>query len=115
QTERLEGVPAHLLDNCGHDAPPPMRPRQPVADLGPVGLADLEAVEAAAADQGVVGGANRPMNRTALLSGAFGDLGEPFVSGGIGVGEGDAQRALVDVPVVEMCNEGVLVRRAELG
>ena len=40
---------------------------------------------------------------------------EPFVGRGVGVREGDAQRSVVDVPVVEMGDEGVLVRRAELG
>ena len=64
QAELLKGVLAQPLNNGGHDAPAPIRLRQPVADLGSVGFADLEAVEAAAADQGVVGTANRKMNRT---------------------------------------------------
>ena len=102
QAELLEGVLAHPLNNGGHDAPAPERLRQPVPDLGPVGLADLEAVEAAAADQGVVAGANGKMNRTALLLGDLGDQGEPFVGSGVGVREGNAEGAVVDVPVVEM-------------
>src|SRR5215468_9636564 len=115
QPELLEGVPARSLNNGGHDALAPTRLRQPVPDLGPVGLADLGAVEAAAPDQGVVGAAKGKLNRTALLLGDPGDQGEPFVGLGVGVREGDAEGAVVDVPVVEMLDEGRLVRRAELG
>jgi hypothetical protein len=80
-----------------------------------VGLADLEPIEAAAADQGVVGGANRKMDRTALLLGDLGDQGEPVVGSGVGVGERDAEGAVVDVRVVEMLDQGRLVRGAKLG
>ena len=41
----VQGVPAQPLHHGGHDAPTPKRLRQPVADLGPVGLADLEPSE----------------------------------------------------------------------
>ena len=115
QSELLEGVLARSLHHGGHDAPAPKRLRQPVADLGSVGLTDLEAVKAAAADQGIVGAANRKLNRTALLLGDLGDQGEPFVGRGVGVGRGDTEGSVVDVPVVEMANEGVLVRRLEFG
>jgi hypothetical protein len=63
----------------------------------------------------VIGGADRPMNRTALLLGDLDDQSEPLVSRGVGVREGNAQRAVVDVPLVEMFDEGALVRRAKLG
>ena len=115
QSELLEGVPADPLHHGSHDAPAPTRLRQPVPDLGQVGLADLEAVEAAGPDQGVVGAANGKLNRTALLLGDPGDQGEPFVGSGVGVRKGDAEGAVVDVPVVEMPDEGRLVRRAEFG
>ena len=55
------------------------------------------------------------MNGTALLLGDLGDTGEPFVGIGVGVREWDAERAVVDVPVVEMFDEGRLVRGANLG
>jgi hypothetical protein len=64
-------------------------------------IAGLEAVETAAADQGLVGAANRKMNRTALLLGDLGDQGEPFVGSGVGVRKGDTEGAVVDVSVVE--------------
>jgi len=80
-----------------------------------MGLARPEVVEAAAADQGVVGSANRPMNQTNLLLGDLGDQGEPSVGRGVGVREGDAESAVVDVLVVEVLDEGRLVRRAILG
>ena len=115
QAELLEGVPARSLNNGGHDALAPIRLRQPVPNLGPVGLADLEAVEAAASDQGVVGAANGKLNRTALLLGDLGDQGEPFVGSGVGVRKGDAEGAVVDVRVVEMLDQGRLVRGAKLG
>src|SRR5262245_55363678 len=115
QPEPFEGVPAQALHHGGHEAPAPIRLRQPVPNLGPMGLAGLEAVEAAAPDQGVVGAANRKVNRTALLLGGPGDQGEPFVGSGVGVRKGDTEGAVVDVPVVEMLDEGRLVRRAELG
>lgn len=51
-------------------------------------LADLEAIETAATDQGFVFAANRPMNRLALLLGDLGDEDQPFVSFGLGVGKG---------------------------
>src|SRR5215468_5485267 len=115
QPELLESVLAQALDHGGHDALAPIRLRQPVPNLGQVGLADLQAAEAAAPDQGVVGSANRKLNRTALLLGDPGDQGEPFVGSGVGVRKGDAEGAVVEVPVVEMLDEGRLVRRAELG
>src|SRR6516165_5236282 len=96
QSELLEGVLARSPNNGGHDASAPIRLRQPVANLGPMGLADLEVVEAAAADQGVVGAANRKLNRTALLLGDLGDQGEPCVGSGVGVREGDAEGTVVD-------------------
>ncbi len=101
---------AQSLNKGGHDAPAPKRLRQPVADFASVGLADLEAVEATAADQGVVSAANRPMNRTALLPGRLGDESQPGVGSGGGVGEGNAEGADVDVVVVEMFDQGILVR-----
>jgi len=58
----------------------PERPCQLIANLGSVRLADLETIEAAAADQGAGGAANGPVNRTALLLGDLGNQGEPFVS-----------------------------------
>src|SRR5579875_1154964 len=103
------------MNHGGHDALAPQRLCQPVADLGSVGLADLEAVEAAAADQGIVGTANGKMHWTALLLGDLGDQGEPFVGVLFRVGEGNAQSAVVDVPVVEMLDKRRLVRQAELG
>src|SRR5262249_8910811 len=51
----------------------------------------------------------------ALLLGDLGDQGEPVAGVLLGVGEGDAQRAVVDVPLVEMFEEGALVRGAKLG
>src|SRR5262245_2137426 len=115
QPKRVESVPAQPPDNGGHDAAAPVWLRQPVADLGAVGLADLKVLEATAADQGIVFFANRPVHRTALLFRVLREQGEPFVGGGLSVGEGDAEGAVVDVPVVEMRDESLLVQRAELG
>ena len=50
QAEFVESVLAQPPNNGGHDAPAPERFRNPVADLRSVGLAHLEAIEAAAAD-----------------------------------------------------------------
>jgi hypothetical protein len=52
------------------------------------------------------------MNRTALLDGDFGDQGEPFVGCVVGVREGNAKGAVVDVLVVEMLDEGATRPRA---
>jgi hypothetical protein len=48
------------------------------------------------------------MHCTALLLGDFDDQGEPVVGVFLGIGEWDAQRALVNVPVVQVSNEGIL-------
>src|SRR4051812_38801640 len=77
QPELLEGVPAYCLQNGRHDTPAPKWLRQPVADLAAMRLADLEAVEAAGADQRVVARTDRPINRAALLPGDLGDQGDP--------------------------------------
>src|SRR5262249_36063124 len=103
------------LHNGSHDALVPKRLRQPVADFASVRLADLQAVETAPADQGIVGRANGPMNRTALLLGDLGDQGEPFVGSGVVVRGRNAKRAVVEVLVCEMLEKGRLVRGAELG
>src|SRR5437879_3421719 len=55
------------------------------------------------------------MHRTALLLGDLGDQGQPFVGSGVGIGERNAKRAVVNVPVVEMFDEGGLVRWVKLG
>src|SRR5262245_7843518 len=102
---------AYLLHDGGHDAPAPEGPSQPVADLGSVRLADLDALETAATDQVLAARANRPLHRTGLLPGNLCDQGKPFIGRGVGVREGDAEGAVVNVPVVEMLDEGILVRR----
>jgi hypothetical protein len=115
QSELLEGVLAHTLNNSGHNAPTPKWLRQPVADLGPMRFADLDTIEATAADQGVGGVANGEVDGTPLLLGDLCDQGEPFVGVVLGVREGNAKGAFVSVQVVEMFDEGILVRRAKLG
>src|SRR5437868_4155585 len=64
QPELLEGVLTQALTNSGHNASTPKRFCQPIADLSPVGLADLDANEAASADEALVGAANRKVYRT---------------------------------------------------
>jgi hypothetical protein len=49
-------------NNGCHDPTTPELSRKPVPDLGTIRLADLEAVETAAADQIVIGAANGKMN-----------------------------------------------------
>ncbi len=115
QLEFLEGVVTNAPNNRGHYALAPKRLRQPVADLDSMGLAELEVIEAAAADQGVVAGANGPMHCSTLSLGDLGDESEPCVGIGIGVRERYAKGAVVDVAVVEMLDEGFLVRGAILG
>lgn len=73
QPELLKSVLANSLNHGGHDATAPKWLPQPVANLASMRLADLEAIETAAADQGVVSAANCPMNRLALLLGDVGD------------------------------------------
>ena len=87
QAELFQGVLAHTLNNGGHGAPAPERFRQPLADLGPVRLADLKVVQAAPADQSVFAGANGKMSGLAVPLGGLGDQCQPFVSSNFGVWE----------------------------
>ena len=93
----------------------PPRLRQPISDFGSVGLADLKVIQAAAADQGVVARANGEMSGLAVLLGGLGDTSEKCFGVGLGVREGNTERAVVDVTVIEMLDERTLVRGAELG
>src|SRR6516162_2189025 len=95
QAEILKGVPADSLHDGSHDVPSPERLCQPVTDLGPVGLADLKPVKAAAANQRIRGVANGEMHGTALLLGDLGNQGQPFVGIFLGVREGNAESTLV--------------------
>jgi len=75
----------------------------------------LEAIEAAAADQSIVGATNCPLNALALLFCDLDDQAQPFIGISVGVAERNSERAVVDVPVVEIFDERVLVRREKLG
>ncbi len=66
-------------------------------------------------DQGVLGRANGPVNRTVLLPGDPGEKRKPFVGVFCGVRDGNAEGAVADVPVVEMLGEGRPVPWAERG
>lgn len=115
QSELLEGVRAYSLNDCGHNSSAPKRLGQPVANFGSVRFADLNASETARADQIVIGISNGPMNRPALLLSDLGDQCKPFVGSGSGVREWNTERSFVDFTVVEMLDESVLVRHANLG
>ncbi len=78
QAELLEGDLTEPPDHGGHDPLAPEGLRQPVADLGPMRLAHLEAVETTAADQKVLGDADGEMDRTTVLLGGLGDDAEPL-------------------------------------
>src|SRR5262249_44500446 len=100
-------------DDRRHEAPAPVGLGQPVTDFSPVGFADLQTVEAAAADQALVRPTNRPADGLALLPGHFRSERQPGIGSGLGIGEWNAEGALVNVPVVEGLDEGVLVGRAK--
>ena len=86
QAELLKGILAHTLNNGGHDASAPERLCQPVPDLCPVGFADLNVIQAAAADQGIVACPNGKMGGLAVLIGGLGDTSEKcFGVGGVGL------------------------------
>lgn len=115
QTEFVESVLTQPPNNGGHDALAPERFRKPVPDFSPVGLADLQVIQAAATDQAVVSCANGKMSGLPLLLGCLGDTSEKSLGVSFGIWEGNAKSEIVDVLIVEQCDNGALVRWAKLG
>lgn len=107
--ELLESELANPGDDGRHDALPPERLGQPVADLGPVRLTELEIIEAADADQGSAGVADGPMDRSTLVLGDSADESQPLPCVGRGIGERNAQGPVVEFPVVQVFPENVRI------
>jgi hypothetical protein len=55
------------------------------------------------------------ITRLTMLLGGLGDTSEKCVGVGVSVRKGNAERAVVDVPVIEMFDKSRLVRGAKLG
>jgi hypothetical protein len=115
KSKLAKGMLTGTLNHTRHDATAPIRLRQPIPDLRLVRLPHLKTVEAATTNQGIVGSANGELNRLPLLLGGGSENGQPIVGIGFGVGEGNAKGEVVDVSVVEMLDQGGLVRASELG
>src|SRR5581483_11622665 len=109
QAELLKGEVAQPPHHGSHDPSAPIRLRQPVADFRSMRLANLEAVEPAAADQESVLVPDRPIHWLALLLRGLLDNRQPLVKIGFRVGIRYAEGVVVDFLFLEVLDASRLV------